>query len=89
MNNVYFTYGTDKQYPFQCGWSLVIAESFETALMLFDSYHPRRENGCINCAFIYNEEEFYKSGMAEKGNFGAKCHEIIKVVHIPITKKGE
>lgn len=89
MNSFYFTYGTEKQYPFQGGWTLVFADSFDIALMVFDAYHPRQENGCINYALMYNEDEFYKSGMAEKGNFGAKCHEIIKVSRIPLTKKGE
>lgn len=77
MNNYYFTYGTEGQ-PFYGGWTVVHAESERAACELFRSVHPDKTPGILNCAAVYTESHFKSTEMFCRGNFGARCHEIIK-----------
>lgn len=81
MSAFYFTYGNDEHFPYQGGWSLVLADDYDSAVRAFETYHPRSESqyGNINCAEIYTSEGFLSTKMATEGNFGARCHEIIKL----------
>ena len=80
--NFYFTYGTDKQFPFILGWTRVVAPSYEAAVAAFKSFHPcRNVYGTINCADIYTEEQFFATSLPMEGNGGAFEHEYIKIVH--------
>ncbi len=77
MKKFYFTYGTDRGYPFRGGWTLIIAPNISAAIQIFKAYHPNRDGSdCLNCADYYTESfevgESYKTG-----NFGGYCHEII------------
>ena len=78
---VYFTYARDKEesgMPFSGGWTVVEANSTDRAVELFKKAHPNPENENIaNCSFIYDEEFFNHIKMAETGNYGAFCHEVI------------
>lgn len=73
----YFTYGSSDNFPYQCGWTKVIAESRAQAIAVFRAAHPDKHEGFVNCAFIYDEEAFKKSGMLEAGNGGAKEVEVL------------
>ena len=76
----YFTYGTSEGFPFRGGWTEVEAPDMETAVALFRAVHPDSKPGLVNCAFIYSEEKFRETGMAQdKSNWGAKCHERISI----------
>ena len=77
MNKFYFTYGTDEGYPFEGGWTMVIAPDEAAAVQVFRIYHPNREGSdFVNCACIYGET-FEQSESYKTGNFGGYCHEII------------
>lgn len=79
MPTFYFTYGTDPAYPFEGGWTTVIAPDRLAATALFRIYHPDRTKGIVNCADIYDEENFKSTDMFVKGNFGSNCHETIMI----------
>ena len=72
MSKFYYTYGTDPRYPYQGGWTEIEALDRPSADKLFQMYHPDRTPGILNCADIYNEDEFRRTGMDED-NFGACC----------------
>lgn len=76
METFYFTYGLDG-YPFVGGWTEIVAPDKITAIRIFRSFHPDREDGFMNCAFVYDSETFRKTSMYKTGNFGARCHELI------------
>lgn len=74
----YFTYGGEgTNQPFVGGWTVVHACGINEAIKRFCRIHPKTTDGFINCAFIYDEEEFAKSNMLENGNFGRFEHEVI------------
>lgn len=80
METFYFTYGTDKNFPFQGGWTEVHAAARNQAVALFRREHPDRTPGLVNCSSIYTEKQFqdkvlplYKDGDA----FWSVCHECI------------
>lgn len=76
MQKFYFTYGSSSKFPYQDGWTEVIAKNKKDAIELFHRVHPRT-NGWINCAFLYSEEDFMKTEMYLLGSFGVYAHEII------------
>lgn len=80
METFYFTYGTDKNFPFQGGWTEVHAADRNQAVALFRREHPDKTPGLVNCSSIYTEKQFqdkvlplYKDGDA----FWSVCHECI------------
>lgn len=80
METFYFTYGTDKNFPFQGGWTEVHAADRNQAVALFRREHPDKTPGLVNCSSIYTEKQFqdkvlplYKDG----GAFWSVCHECI------------
>lgn len=75
--NFYFTYGTDPQFPFKNGWTLVVADNARRAAAAFREYHPDENDGVLNCAFVYDQEGMEKTGMLTEGNGGEFCHECI------------
>lgn len=79
LKKFYFTYGTDPEYPFRGGWTLIYAPDINSAAQLFKMYHPNRDDSnCLNCADYYSAANFEKSESYKTGNFGAYCHEIIR-----------
>lgn len=75
MSKFYFTYGTDKRYPFQGGWTEVEAGDVNEACRIFRSFHPDRTKDIVNCADIYDEKFFKQTEMYRSGNFDRYCHE--------------
>lgn len=80
METFYFTYGTDKGFPFQGGWTEVHAADRNQAVALFRREHPDRTPGVVLCSSIYTEKQFqdkvlplYKDG----DDFWSVCHECI------------
>lgn len=87
MPKFYFTYGLEGQ-PFVGGWSIVVAPDNYTARQIFRLIHPDKTPGFLNCADVYDEEQFRKTEMAgPKGNFGRRCHEVIALTITPIDEK--
>lgn len=81
MAKFYFTYGDSPAFPYQNGWTEVIAENRQFAIMAFERFHRKRPGSSfINCALIYSERDWEKTYMAAAGeNFGHGCHERITV----------
>lgn len=79
LKKYYFTYGTDPEYPFRGGWTLIYAPDINSAAQIFKANHPNeRDSSILNCADYYTAKEFEKSESYKTGNFGAYCHEIIR-----------
>ena len=76
MPKFYFTYGTEGQ-PFFGGWTEVDAPGIHAACAAFRAYHPDKIAGIVNCSSIYDEEQFKRTEMYRKSNFGCRCHEVI------------
>lgn len=77
INNYYFTFGTSESFPFQGGWVIIKAPNMIAARKIFACYFPNTSD-CLNCSFVYTEEEFLFTKMYEEGhNMGAGCHLII------------
>ena len=76
---LYFTYANcECGMPFIGGWTEVEAKTTDEAVEAFRERHPNPEdNEIINCAFIYDEDMFERTGMQERGNYGMFCHETI------------
>lgn len=69
--NYYFTFGIGGSHAFNGGWVKVIATGKASAIQTFLNVYPRAAgNATLHVADIYTEEEFAKTGMLEKGNFG-------------------
>lgn len=77
IKNYYFTYGTSDSYPFKGGWTKIEAPSKRIAIAIFREYHPDTHKDIVNCCSIYEEEQFHKTSMWSKGNFGKHEVEII------------
>lgn len=79
MPRFYFTYGTSGQ-PFNGGWTEIVAPDIHVACAVFRGFHPDKHEGLMNCAEVYTERAFEKSGMnSPEGNFGQHCHERITI----------
>lgn len=81
MNKYYFTYGASEDFPFQRGWTEVIAPNLAAACEIFRMIHPDRYEHTLNCSDIYSEAEFQRTQMCVEGNFGIRAHEIITLQH--------
>ena len=81
MNNYYFTFGTSNQYPFYRGYIIVQADDRNFAIDKFRSYYPDVNEGVVNCAFIYTEEEWMRLKNTDR-----TCHEVISDYNLPINK---
>ncbi len=72
----YFSFGTSDHFPFKLGWVEVRgAEDRMEACEMYSSHYPKRD-GLINCAFVYNEDEWKKSGLGRE-ELGYECHQVI------------
>ena len=72
----YFSFGTSEFFPFHRGWVEVVARDRLEAAEMFSSHYPKREGGYLNCAFVYNSDEWRQTPMA-KGHGGEFCHRVI------------
>lgn len=75
MAKYYYTYGSDREYPFIGGWTEVEAVSRKAANKLFRMVHPDKTPGILNCASVYTEEQFNNTIMPVQGNFDRFCVE--------------
>lgn len=78
LNKYYFTFGTDPAFPYYGGWVTVIAEDFGQAVRFFQARFYNEER--LLCADYYTAEQFRKTEMYTKGNFGYYSHEVIGIV---------
>ena len=62
MQNFYFTFGTDPQFPFGYhDYVLIRCADAEQACKLFDAMHKPQHEGLMNCAFMYSEAQWEKN----------------------------
>ena len=79
MNKYYFTFGSAGQL-YIGGWIIIHARDYAEACHKFVAYYDKRsyvtsyKSGRLNFSFWYIESDFLSTGMAEKGNAGAFCH---------------
>lgn len=79
MAKFYFTYGSGgSSQAFTGGWTEVEAENIVTAQRAYAVFH-KPVDGVLPYAFSYGEDEFRKTGMLARGNYGVKCHERITI----------
>ena len=82
LKEYFFTYGLAGM-PFRGGWTRVLAPSEKAAIELFRMVYPDKNPGTVNCAFIYEGNDFKSNNMYKKGNFGAFEHDIISITYTP------
>lgn len=74
----YFTYGSYRNYPFQGGWTIVLAVDLKNAVQKFRVVHPDFHDNTVNCASFYTEEQWMEdSDMWATGNLGKFAQELI------------
>lgn len=79
MQRFYFTFGSDPKFPYPNGWVEVIAPNRGTACELFAKKFPNPDGeNILLCSDYYTEEQFYKTGMFDEGNFRGYCHEVLR-----------
>lgn len=76
LNNYYFTFGTNEQYPYRDGYLIVKAENANDVVQKYRSRYPDIDDGIINCAFIYSEDQWMEISKNTSRNM--VCHEIIR-----------
>lgn len=77
---VFYTFGTDRRYPYQGGWVAVEEPTVEATHRIFRAFYPDRVPGVLNCADYYTEEEFARTDMCAGGNIGRYCHKTLKLL---------
>ena len=77
LKTYYFTYGLENQ-DFSGGWTEVEASDIDKACEIFRERHPDRHEGVLNCSTVYSEEQFKRTKMYAGGNFGCRCHEVLR-----------
>ena len=85
MKKFYFTYGTEGQ-PFYGGWTEVEAPDGHSACAAFRAYHPDKTEGLLNCSSVYDEDHFKTTEMYQVGNFGYRCHEVIRITRTEVPQ---
>lgn len=76
LSSFYFSFGSAKQFPFERGYLVVLAENRREAIGIFRYHYPDVNEGIINCADIYTEEQWQRTEMAD-GAWGL-CHIVLK-----------
>jgi len=77
MSKYFFTFGSDKSFPYQNGWVEVHADSWAQAEAKFRARFPDRHENTLNCAFTYDEAQWGDID-PERNWPGWKCYEIIE-----------
>ncbi len=65
MKNVYFTFGSSTEFPYQNTYLIVKADRLQDAMDTFRKHYPDRNKGVVNCAFWYTEEQWQAMNMKE------------------------
>lgn len=84
MNNYYYTFGANEQFPYQNGWIVIQADTRNTADTIFTHFYPNRNpnNPLLNCSFVYEENDFKRTSMYKNNsNMGFGCHKTFTLHH--------
>lgn len=85
IQNYYFTYGSEG-HPFVGGWTKIEAPNLRVAREIFRTLHPDKYPGILNCSWQYDENEFRKTEMWTKGNFGVHEQEVVLMQYINVAQ---
>lgn len=59
LNNYYFTFGSDIEYPYQDTYLIIKSDNYYNARGIFPKIYPSRDvSGALNFAFQYSEDEW-------------------------------
>jgi len=68
MHNFYFTFGSDKRFPYQNGYIVVVADNIKEAIQCFKKKYPNREGSdALNCSDYYSATQW--EDMIQKGYY--------------------
>ena len=56
--NFYFTFGSEKKFPFTNGYIVIRAKAIENARHEFKKLFPNTNKDVLNCSFYYTESEW-------------------------------
>lgn len=85
-NKYYFTFGTSEYFPFKNGCVVVEAGTRSEAIDKFNAkYPPRKGSILVNCAFIYDQEEWSESLKSVEKIGGKSGVYIMSYVHDMIS----
>ena len=59
----FFTFGTDEKFPYRDCYIVIEGDSGKDCINTFRKFFPDRTAHTINCAFLYSESEWDKTGM--------------------------
>ena len=71
----YFTFGSDKDFPYQNGYIVIFAGCQSAAIKEFRRKYPDRHTHCINCSFVYTEDKWKQTGMGNNDQY--PCYETL------------
>lgn len=82
--NFYFTFGTDKIFPYYGGWIVIQAPNEQIARDIFAALYPRNDGRQeLRFAFVYNQEAWERTNMyKENSNLGAGCHKTYAILEL-------
>lgn len=87
-NRFYFTFGANPQFPYGSSeYVEVIAPDKFTACRAFSINYPDRHKGIMNCAFVYNGDEF--KGIKKKYYSGKQPADILNYSKLFKFRVGE
>lgn len=79
MKKFYYSFGTDAGFPFKNGWIIMYANTRQEADRKFHTLFPDRNEGVLNCSFVYNEARWTE--MDPEHTWPEwKCHGIYGVI---------
>lgn len=81
----YFTFGSSSEFPYRNGYLIVKAYNKSDAVSIFRSYFPDRTEGVVNCAFIYNQEEWEETTMGDLPYY--PCYQVLEYEKAPNGKE--
>lgn len=72
MKRYYFTFGSAEHFPYKNSYMVVLVsdhEDREDAINEYRKKYPDIHKDCINCSFIYNEEEWMKLKLQQRSSY--------------------
>ena len=75
LHPFYFTFGSDKSFPYQNGYIIIFAKYEYIALRVFREHYSGKSQGCVSCSAFYSEKEWQQTAMARNNNY--PCFETI------------
>ena len=75
IHSFFFTFGSSEHFPYKYGHVIVNANDEETAIKTFRKFYPDKNEGIVNCAFIYSDKEWI--ALKDRNLTMAHCHKVL------------